>query len=214
MAENEIELAGEVGLPFTAKLSVRYKRRWSDRASRFVDDVARESGLAVEGLEDRIEQDERLEDVLLEGAAKAGRVSDPDYREALALVVAAAFSDDAKVDEVEQLAGQLMTLDAFSLRVLRESYRRHDGKPRFARYPIDPYRIRKALSVEPRLVEAALARLAGLGLVTNTLTFGDIGDSTVEALQDRSERWMTTQWGLRAVELCRRQITAGPPPDA
>lgn len=39
MAENEIEISGEVGLPFTAKLSVRFKRRWTDRASKLIEDV-------------------------------------------------------------------------------------------------------------------------------------------------------------------------------
>lgn len=207
MAENEIEIAGEMGLPFTAKLSVRFKRRWSDRANQLIDDVSRESGMDVDELENRMEADERLESTMLEAVAKAGRVSDPEYREALARVVAAAFADDAKVDEIEQLAAQLITLDAFALRVLDRAYRQKDG--RLLTSPdraIALHRLWTTLDVAMPVLSAALARLAGLGLVSTAVTFGDPDEGFSEALADQREYWLTTRWGLRAVELCRRQL--------
>lgn len=207
MAENEIEIAGEVGLPFTAKLSVRFKRRWTDRANELIEDVSRETGLDVPQLEERMERDERLESTMLEAVAKAGRVADPQYREALARVVAAAFADDAKVDEVEQLAAQLMTLDAFALRVLVEAYRRHDQKPvTFAGFSIDTYRAQKVLDVDSTVIAASLARLAGLGFVANGLTMPDISKGLAEPGTGGQEYWRTTRWGLRALELCNRQF--------
>jgi hypothetical protein len=207
MAENEIEIAGEVGLPFTAKLSVRFKRRWTDRANKLIEDVSHETGLDALQLEDRMEQDERLESTMLEAVAMAGRVPDRQYREALARVVAAAFEDEAKVDEIEQLAAQLMALDAFALRVLVEAYQGHDRKPvTFPGFSIDPYRAQKALGVDSTAIAASLARLAGLGFVASGLTMPDVSRGLLESGTGGQEYWRTTRWGLRALELCNLQL--------
>ncbi|MFC7360639.1 hypothetical protein [Nocardioides astragali] len=205
MGEHEFEVGAEVSLPFTAKASVRYKRRWEARTKQFLTDTCASAGLSPEAIEAQMIDDERLDDLVLDGINKAARVSDPEYRETLARVVAAAFSDEARIDEVEQLAGQLVTFDAFALRVLRQAYTGYSGLAPYPGIDISVWSIAHAMATEEAPITGALARLAGLGLVNGSPSPEHIGKLLAQALPQR-DYWTTTAWGARAIELCYRHL--------
>lgn len=221
MAENEFEVGGEISLPLTAKFSMRYKRKWEDRGRDYLEDLADETGLSPSEINARVENDDNLDDLVLEGLSKASRTADPAYRQALARVVAAAFTDSAQVDEIEQLTSQLIQLDPLALRVMRAVYGNGDGGVTPGGQALSGHKIRKEIAAPPEVVVATLARLAAFGFIASATSLPTVPLSkTISSYKNviypvpRIEHyWQTTNWGSRAAELCFRHLPEAIQPD-
>ncbi|TGN33001.1 hypothetical protein [Aeromicrobium chenweiae] len=223
MAQHELEVGGEVGFPTVARLSARYKVSWAERAGEHLREVSRETGLEAVEIEARCLADDNLTALVVSGAERAGAVPDPGYRHTLASLAAAAFSDQASIDELTLMHSQVLQLEPGHLRVL-DALNSTLGEPRPAD-PADPEA--KLLGRDVRdfgpvyestglstlsAVIGALVTLSSVGMVERRIVF-DSGDGTF-SIEDSPEAaaWSATSWGIWALKYVQSQTTAAGPP--
>ncbi|MFL6107609.1 MAG: hypothetical protein ACJ72L_11660 [Marmoricola sp.] len=212
MAQNEIEGSFEVGTPvwspISAKASLRLQRTWASRGAEYLETVAESAGMTPAEIEVTAESDERRIDLLVTVGTRVQQVSDPDYRDALARLVGAAFEDEARIDESTMIAEELLALGPAHLRVLRYLDRMrtlptsHRGRYR----PESPDEIAKYFDLSLVAVIAILDRLVAAGFVRHTANVEittERNEYDDPIYEDRARRiWTVTPWGTQALAAC------------
>lgn len=124
MSSTEIELAVEIGTGLLpgGKLSAKVRRTWQQRSDDFKDQLLAGTKMSLEAIEDACLEDDRLADLFVRSVDRVTKVGDVFYREALGAAVSAALSENANVDDCEELIDQLLVLDATCLRILADAY--------------------------------------------------------------------------------------------
>jgi hypothetical protein len=222
--ESEVEVAGEVGTPFwsplSAKLSLKMRHTWQHREAQYVDGVAASSGLSRDELEQACLGDEVAADVFYSGGRRALGVADDEYRSALARLVAAAFFDEAKIQEVVLLTSQLIQLEPAHLRLLRRMFHSDRGSA-LPRWPAPASYLGELIDVGPETATGILERLAGFGLVKSykkalrspeSVPLSSDGEERKQKAAHDFHRdtrhWDGTPWGRQAVLHCASEVGA------
>jgi hypothetical protein len=177
------EMLASHGLP-SAKLSTTYTRRWRHRGQRFFERTLKYAGTDENGLTGRIESDEPFADTIAAAGQRAILVGDEKMQDWLARLVAAAFRDDARVDTAAFLINLLTQLEPVHLRALRTLW------PLQGKH----YSPEDGVGAESRVYEAALLRLASLGLVEEK--------ASQTASRSNRRTWAPTTLGIEMLELC------------
>jgi hypothetical protein len=164
-----VELGTGVVLP-GGKLTLSYGRKWDHRGRRFLNAVEGYADANEDELVQRIEEDGRFGDLLAVAAQKVVLIGDDEIQDWLARLVAGAFLDDAKVDEIAFLIDLLAHLSPAHLRVMRGVV----DLPPLSRQDIEAQ-----LNMPPALVQAAVARLEADGLIAAPRA-GGFGSPTPE----------------------------------
>jgi hypothetical protein len=111
--KREIDFGVEVGtgaiLP-GGKLTFGFRRKWDHRGAAFLDRIEGYADADEDALVQRVDKDDRFADVLSAAAQKAIQVGDEEILDWLARLVAGAFLDDAKVDEIAFMVDLLAQL--------------------------------------------------------------------------------------------------------
>jgi hypothetical protein len=170
-------------LPFVGPFIAEYqKAMWQDEADRYflranqralarvvnvLEDIRSRVDLQAEEIVQRLNEDERLADMLNRALRAAARTGLGSKRRALSMVLANAISDadDARIDEAELLVAALAQLEAAHVRVIG------------LLYEVEPFRTKKSTVdglkiTHPELsgcLEALLLQLLGWGLVRTEL---------------------------------------------
>lgn len=203
MSHKEFEVFVEGGLPsgfpLSARVGVKFQRVWKQRGSEFVQRVCAECLSKSDDIEERALTDDRFADLLGDGLDRAIRSADREYRDALAKIVANAFTDDAKIDQYQRLMKDIRGLDPFDLRVLVAIYSqdRHPlGKiDEQALYALDTHGL--------GIVHATLPRLRALGLIAIVEDLVRLAPATQGLTLGKDQGWIGTTWGAWAYEQCR-----------
>jgi hypothetical protein len=139
------------------KLSLSFERNYQRRSRRFVDRTLEFADTDEDRLVDRVSADERFADVVAAAGRKAISTSDEPMQDWLARLVAAAFLDDARVDEVAFLVHLLTQMEPVHLRVLQVLPDQVSAEGELAA-------ISTRVDLEPGLTLAALAHLEAVGV--------------------------------------------------
>jgi len=97
---------------------VRYRRVWDKRLEQFANTVATSAGMSINDLEARALEADGVVDVLATAAERAQQRGDPEYRDTLAGLVAAALIDPARLDPVAYYVSRLVQLEPIHIRLL------------------------------------------------------------------------------------------------
>ena len=178
-----------------ASVKASYAYRRITRGGQLIEDAARHAHVDAGTIGQRAIDDEGFGDVLLTAGERAITTGDPELRDTLARLVAAAFNDDAPIETVSFLLEQVAQLEPAHLRVLRAvSLLPHtDGES-------PPYTVvvERRVNADPGLAAASLPRLAALGLVVDEGVgrSGPVG----APLRARSE-WALTELGRQLLQM-------------
>lgn len=208
VSDNEFEFsisAGTGDLLPGGKIEARWKKTWVTRKGRFGQRLIESSGLSAAEVDAATEEVEALADLLHASMNRAASTRHDDYADALATLVAAAFTDRARVDEVEFLTNILLRLEPFDLRILKAGYQKGTN---LRRGVFSPAKVCEILGgVDRAFVLSAAARLNGAGLLNRAGQIeeqkygpGKIGGTLPTSHMVLS--YMHSELGQRAVDLC------------
>lgn len=223
MAEGEVSLTAKAGVPLvlpglSAEVSGTFRQTWGRRQTDFTAVAAEAAAMSVEALGTRLIADERFRDLFWKGITRAVEVSEPEYREALARVVAGA-TDDARIDECAHLLAQLVRLEPLHLRVLTALIAFSDGdghraEPASATVaspsPARTQKLAERVGLSEAACSAAAHTLNAAGLIedrdrTDAAGFVDDRDSNMGRPPTRVGQhppiWHATAWAFKAVAL-------------
>jgi hypothetical protein len=207
----ELELGLPVWLPLAAKIKVSFERRWAARTKPILDALIERAG-GDEDLGQRLNDDEQFAEMLEEGITSAAQSADPEYRDALASLIHAAFDDEAKIQTYAYLLSCLAQLDPLHLRVLREiirvQLRMGNRQFRAGTNVPEPY-LEEHVPADSWLVSSALQGLLSMGFVAYTPA---PPEGRSYSPPPTPPAWSITDLGRHLLEVCKTY--ANPSSDA
>jgi hypothetical protein len=136
--EREFNVGIEVHTPQWmpgVKANASYRRVWEKRVDLFLDAIVELVGISRTELEARALDGDQFTDLIGIAGGRASERGDPEYRDILAGLVAAALLDDARIDTVSYVINRIVRLEPVHMRllVLIEKADRFDAKVQSSR---------------------------------------------------------------------------------